>query len=157
MTLSASSCGAERRVGGGPGRSSEPQAAVVQWRQLVVAAREGGGGHGVGVGDGQGVGRGVDAGVQRHLGGGGEIAVDHLAVEVDDGDHLGRHRAEVGAGGGHGDEVTLSGRDVARRPDHQSLLRPDGGWRPPRPLVRLPAVGRSCSFPFRQGIAPTSF
>ena len=52
----------------------------------------------MGMGDGEGVGGGVDAGVQRHLGGGGEVAVDHLAIQVDHGDHLRRDSAEVGPG-----------------------------------------------------------
>ena len=108
--------------GRGAGRAAEAQAAVVQGGQFVEAARQGGGGHGVGVGDGQGVGGGVDAGVQRHLGGGGQVAVDDLAVEVDDGDHLGGHRGEVGPGRGHRHQVVLASRDVAGGADDQARL-----------------------------------
>ena len=122
ITFFANSGDAEGGVGRRAGSAPQPEAAVVQRGQLVVRARQGGGGHGVGVGDGQGIGGGVNAGVQRHLRRGGEVPVHMTAVEVDDGHHLGRDRTQVGPGGSDGDQVPLAGGDVAGRADDEALL-----------------------------------
>ena len=64
----------------------------------------------------------VDARVERDLGGGGEVAVHDLAVEVDDRHHLGRDLSQVGSGRGDRDQVSLAGGDVARRADDEPFL-----------------------------------
>ena len=110
MTLSASSWEPKVAYGRGPGSSTQTQAAVVQRRQLVVSARERGGGHGVGVGDGQGIGSGVDAGMKGHLGGGGKLPVHDLPGQVDDRDHLGGNGGQVGSGRGDRDQVPAAER-----------------------------------------------
>jgi hypothetical protein len=76
----------------------------------------------MGMGDGEGVGGGIDTGVQRHLRGWSQVAIDHLAFEVDHRDHLSGHGGEVGARGCHGHQVTFARRDVAGRTDHESPL-----------------------------------
>ena len=76
----------------------------------------------MGVGDGEGIRRRVNAGVQWDLRCGGEITIYMATVEVDDRHHLGRDGTQVGPGGGHRDQISLAGGDVAGGPDDQAFL-----------------------------------
>ena len=77
----------------------------------------------MGVGDRAGIGGAVDGEVERHLRGRQELAVDDVAVEVDDGHLLGPQAPAAQARGRGGHQVAGAGRQVARRAGHQPGCR----------------------------------
>ena len=112
-------CRAEGRKGGDPYRPSEAQHLVMDHRQLVEHARQGGGDRRVRMDDGARLISPVDTQMERKLRCRAERAVDMAGVEIYDRYVLGAQLGQDGACGRHGDEVVGALGDVSGCPQDQ--------------------------------------